>query len=183
MECAVGAQFTCGLIVPKDKIAANGDYNLSGERYQVGIVGQTRVPMVPLGDVAELIRGITFEKSEQLDHATDDSLLVATTKAAQSSGIVEADLYHVPRAVLKDETKLLRLGDILISTANSLNLLGRTTHVLKVERPMSFGAFMSLIRPNNKILDGYLIHHNRIHFWLIQSQHQRLNSHEHLDFY
>jgi restriction endonuclease S subunit len=71
---------------------------------------------------------------------------------------VEADLYHVPRAVLKDETKLLRLGDILISTANSLNLLGRTTHVLKVERPMSFGAFMSLIRPNNKILDGYLIH-------------------------
>jgi hypothetical protein len=158
MECAVGAQFTCGLIVPKDKIAANGDYNLSGERYQVGIVGQTRVPMVPHGDVAELIRGITFEKSEQLDHATDDSLLVATTKAAQSSGIVEADLYHVPRAVLKDETKLLRPGDILISTANSLNLLGRTTHVLKVERPMSFGAFMSLIRPNNKILDGYLIH-------------------------
>ncbi|MHB1236302.1 MAG: N-6 DNA methylase [Gallionella sp.] len=151
-------QPTCGLIVSKEKIAANGDYNLSGERYQVGVVGQTRVPMVPLGEVAELIRGITFGKSEQLDHATDDSLLVATTKAAQSSGIVEADLYHVPRTVLKDETKLLRSGDILISTANSLNLLGRTTHVLKVERPMSFGAFMSLIRPNDKILDGYLIH-------------------------
>ena len=145
-------------IVPKEKIAANGDYNLSGERYQVGVVGQSRVPMVPLGDVAQLIRGITFGKSEQLDHATDDSLLVATTKAAQSSGIVDADLYHVPRTVLKDESKLLRSGDILISTANSLNLLGRTTHVLKVERPMSFGAFMSLIRPNERILDGYLIH-------------------------
>ncbi len=25
-------QPTCGLIVPKEKIAANGDYNLSGER-------------------------------------------------------------------------------------------------------------------------------------------------------
>ena len=108
--------------------------------------------------MAQLIRGITFGKSEQLDHATDDSLLVATTKAAQSSGIVDADLYHVPRTVLKDESKLLRSGDILISTANSLNLLGRTTHVLKVERPMSFGAFMSLIRPNERILDGYLIH-------------------------
>ena len=114
--------------------------------------------MVPLGDVAELIRGITFGKSEQLDRATEDSLLVATTKAAQSSGIVEADLYHVPRTALKDDAKLLRSGDILISTANSLNLLGRTNHVLKVERPMSFGAFMSLIRPNEKILDGYLIH-------------------------
>jgi type I restriction enzyme M protein len=29
-------QPTCGLIVPKEKIAANGDYNLSGERYREG---------------------------------------------------------------------------------------------------------------------------------------------------
>ncbi|MHB9150079.1 MAG: N-6 DNA methylase [Thermoleophilia bacterium] len=149
---------TLGQVVPKEKIAANGDYNLSGERYREGVVGQTRIPMVPLGEVAELIRGITFGKSEQLHHATGDSLLVATTKAAQSSGIVEDDLYRVPRTVLKDEAKLLRAGDILISTANSLNLLGRTTHVLKVDRPTSFGAFMSLIRANGRILDRYLIH-------------------------
>jgi type I restriction enzyme M protein len=146
------------LIAPKEKIAANDDYNLSGERYRESVVGQTRIPMVPLGEVAELIRGITFGKSERLEHATEDSLLVATTKAAQSSGIVEADLYHLPRAVLKDDTKLLRVGDILISTANSLNLLGRTTHVLKVDRATSFGAFMSLIRATGRVLDGYLIH-------------------------
>ena len=115
-------------------------------------------PMVPLGEVAELIRGITFRKAEQLESAKDNSLLVATTKAAQESGIVDDYLYHIPRSLLKNESKLLRHGDILISTANSLNLLGRTTHVRKVERPMSFGAFMSLIRRNNKILDGYLIH-------------------------
>ncbi len=151
-------QPTRGLIVAKEKIAANGDYNLSGERYQIAISGHTRFPLVPLGEVADLIRGITFGKSEQLENATDDSLLVATTKAAQESGIVEDDLYHIPRKLLKDETKLLRTGDILISTANSLHLLGRTTHVRKVDRPMSFGAFMSLIRPNGKILDGYLIH-------------------------
>ena len=115
-------------------------------------------PMVPLGEVADLIRGITFGKAEQLDRANEDSLPVATTKAAQASGIVEENLYHIPRSLLKDETKLLRSGDILISTANSLNLLGRTTHLQKVERPMSFGAFMSLIRHNARILDGYLIH-------------------------
>jgi type I restriction enzyme M protein len=85
-------------------------------------------------------------------------LPVATTKAAQESGIVEDALYHIPRSLMKDDAKLLRPGDILISTANSLNLLGRTTHVRKVERPISFGAFMSVIRPNGNILDGYLIH-------------------------
>jgi type I restriction enzyme M protein len=147
-----------GLVVLKDKIAANGDYTLSGERYQTGIVGQARFPMVPLGKVAELIRGITFGKADQLERATDTSLPVATTKAAQESGIVEDALYHIPRSLMKDDAKLLRPGDILISTANSLNLLGRTTHVRKVERPISFGAFMSVIRPNGSILDGYLIH-------------------------
>ena len=145
------------LIVPKEKIAENGDYNLSGERYRVGVVVHTRFPLVLLGDVSKLIRGITFGKYDQLEGPSNNSLLVATTKAAQESGIVPEALYHIPRLLLKDETKILRTGDILISTANSLNLLGRTTHVKCAEEPMSFGAFMSLIRPNEKILDGYLI--------------------------
>ncbi len=152
------SEMPSALIIPKAKIAENGDYNLSGERYQTGIAVQTRFPMVPLGEVAELIRGITFGKTEQLERANENSLLVATTKAAQSGGIVEEALYHVPRSLLKDEAKLLRPGDILISTANSLNLLGRTTHIQRVDRPMSFGAFMSLIRHNKRILDGYLIY-------------------------
>jgi type I restriction enzyme M protein len=144
--------------VTRERIGESGDWNLSGDRYQAAIAEQTNFPMVSLGDVAELIRGITFGKSEQLASATEGSLCVATTKAAQQSGIVEDALYHIPRSILKDENKLLRSGDILISTANSLHLLGRTTHIRLVNQPMSFGAFMSLIRPNEKILDGYLIH-------------------------
>ncbi len=38
-----------GLIVPKAKIAANGEYNLSGERYREGVVSQTAYPLVPVG--------------------------------------------------------------------------------------------------------------------------------------
>jgi type I restriction enzyme M protein len=157
-------QPTLGLVVPKEKIAANGDYNLSGERYREGAAEHTRFPMVPLGEVAEFIRGITFAKSDQLENATEESLLVATTKAAQESGIVEEDLYHIPCSLLKDDSKLLRAGDILISTANSLSLLGRTTHVKRLDRPMSFGAFMSVIRPNRRILDDYLIRVMRTRF-------------------
>jgi type I restriction enzyme M protein len=46
-----------GLIVPKEKIAANGDYNLSGERYREGITRETRFPIVELGEVAEVVSG------------------------------------------------------------------------------------------------------------------------------
>jgi type I restriction enzyme M protein len=35
-------------IVSKEKIAANGDYNLSGERYREGVVSNTAYPLVPV---------------------------------------------------------------------------------------------------------------------------------------
>jgi type I restriction enzyme M protein len=40
------------LVVPKAKIAANGDYNLSGERYREGVVANHSFPLVPLGEPA-----------------------------------------------------------------------------------------------------------------------------------
>ncbi len=52
-----GFQPTCGLIVAKEKIAANGDYNLSGERYREGVARATRYPIVQLGEVAEVVAG------------------------------------------------------------------------------------------------------------------------------
>ena len=41
---------TLGLVVPKEKIAANGDHNLSGERYREGAARNHSFPMVPIGD-------------------------------------------------------------------------------------------------------------------------------------
>jgi len=45
------------LIVDKAKIAANGDYNLSGERYREGATRTARYPIVQLGEVAEVVAG------------------------------------------------------------------------------------------------------------------------------
>ncbi len=149
---------TLGHIVAKSKIAADSDYNLSSERYREVGSNDSEFPIVQLGDVADLIRGITFRKSDQLETETPNSLPVATTKAAQETGIVDEHLYHIPRTLLKDDSKLLQDGDILISTANSLRLLGRTTYVERINRSVSFGAFMSVIRANpEKVLHRYLV--------------------------
>ena len=43
------------LIVPKQKIAANGDYNLSGERYREGEQRLSQYPHVELGEVVEIL--------------------------------------------------------------------------------------------------------------------------------
>jgi type I restriction enzyme M protein len=61
----VGLQLTCGLIVPKDKIAANGEYNLSGERYREGGVRASSYPLVAIQEVAEVASGFGFPVDQQ----------------------------------------------------------------------------------------------------------------------
>ncbi len=53
-----------GLIVPKEKIAANGDYNLSGERYRENGVRESAYLKVRLGDVLKLEFGTRITKKD-----------------------------------------------------------------------------------------------------------------------
>ena len=53
-ESAEHCQPTLGLIVDKEKIAENGDYNLSGERYREGAAQNHVFPLVRIGDVCTI---------------------------------------------------------------------------------------------------------------------------------
>ena len=57
-------QPTLGLIVSKEKIAANGDYNLSGERYRENGVRESRFPIVDLCEVADFSGGYAFKSAD-----------------------------------------------------------------------------------------------------------------------
>ena len=56
-------------IVSKEKIAANGDYNLSGERYRDTIAAVGHYPAKPLGELLQIQSGYPF-KSEQFNEET-----------------------------------------------------------------------------------------------------------------
>lgn len=114
--------------------------------------------VVSLGDVCQFIRGITFSPK---DKVTDKGsfVLVATTRAAQSDGIHFDDLVKIKPELVKQKETYLQLGDILISVANSLKLLGRKTFIKELPKShkYSFGAFMGLLRSNKKkILPNFL---------------------------
>jgi type I restriction enzyme M protein len=53
---------TLGLIVPKEEIAANGEYNLSGERYREGVAIAAAWPLVRLDEVTRRVSGGTPSK-------------------------------------------------------------------------------------------------------------------------
>lgn len=63
-ESVVDFQPSLGLIVDKSKIAANGDYNLSGERYRENGVRESVYPRVRLGDVLRLEFGARITKRD-----------------------------------------------------------------------------------------------------------------------
>jgi type I restriction enzyme M protein len=57
-------EFSCGQIVPKAKLAANGDYNLSGERYRENGVASSTHPYVALGDICEIYQPKTITQND-----------------------------------------------------------------------------------------------------------------------
>jgi len=63
-QSTVERQPTCGLIVSKERIAANGDYNLSGDRYRKNGSASSRHPFVALGDVCEIYQPKTITQQD-----------------------------------------------------------------------------------------------------------------------
>jgi type I restriction enzyme M protein len=53
-----------GLIVAKEKVAADGDYNLSGERYRKTDIRTSNYPQIPIGDICTLFNGRAFKPED-----------------------------------------------------------------------------------------------------------------------
>lgn len=63
-----GLHFSLGQIVLKEKIAANGDYNLSAERYREGNQRSSHYPHVELGDICNLYQPKTITQEELVEN-------------------------------------------------------------------------------------------------------------------
>jgi type I restriction enzyme M protein len=95
-------------IVPKEKIAANGDYNLSGERYREGAVAVSSWPFVPLGEV--------FRKADET--VLPESLKGPVTylgleNITQNTGEIEGNVVIEKPADIKSLKNVFKPRDIL----------------------------------------------------------------------
>ena len=59
-----------GLVVEKERIGADGEFNLGGERYRVAVKTDSAWPKVALAEVADIFNGVTSKKSEYRNHGT-----------------------------------------------------------------------------------------------------------------
>lgn len=108
-----------------------------------------------LDDLCQIVRGITFPTTAK--RFAPEPGLVACLRTANVQAQVEwDDLWFVPSAYVKSEDQYLRENDVLISTANSYELVGKVARVSALRFPSTLGAFISLLRAEAGIAARYL---------------------------
>ncbi|WP_304237870.1 restriction endonuclease subunit S [Phascolarctobacterium succinatutens] len=120
---------------------------------------------VRLGAVCGFERGITFPSSAKQNERDDENIPCLRTANVQDE-LELNDLIYVNKKYYKNNIdKLIRENDIIMSTANSRELVGKTSFVYKVEYPMIFGGFVMALR-TNKLLSKFLFYYLRLEFLL-----------------
>ncbi|MDZ4164160.1 MAG: N-6 DNA methylase [Smithellaceae bacterium] len=108
-----------GLIVEKARIATNGDYNLSGERYRAGIVRASHYPLVPIGEVCELIGGATPSKQNE-SYWQNGSVKWISSKHIDERGQITGYELISKKAVEESSTKVAPKNSTIIITRVSV---------------------------------------------------------------
>jgi type I restriction enzyme, S subunit len=108
-----------------------------------------------LDEICETVRGITFPTSAKRFEASHGLIACLRTSNVQAS-VEWDDLWFVPERYVKNDSQLVLENDILISTANSYELVGKVSRVIRVNQPATLGAFISLLRALKGIDPGFL---------------------------
>ncbi|MFD7577276.1 restriction endonuclease subunit S [Kitasatospora sp. NPDC059817] len=105
-----------------------------------------------LGDIATFIRGITFKPDDVVPSGTPGSVQCMRTKNVQAE-IDLSDVWSVDSRFVKRTEQYLQAGDLLVSSANSWNLVGKCCWVPEAASGSTFGGFISVLRPDRERVD------------------------------
>lgn len=103
----------------KEKIAANGEYNLSGERYREETIRATHFSAVPIGAVCNLIGGATPSKQNEA-FWSNGSVKWISSKHIDERGLITAYELISQNAVKETSTRVAPRGSTIIITRVSV---------------------------------------------------------------
>ena len=97
--------------------------------------------IVPLSQIAEYFNGLTYRPEDRDDKGT---IVLRSSNIQQG----ELDFSDIVRVQCRVKEKLyVKSGDILMCSRNgSANLVGKVAQIPQLSEPMTFGAFMMIIR-------------------------------------
>lgn len=140
--------------IEKEKARLNKERRIRKQDKQPGFADSEKPLYVPsgwewarLGDVVEVVRGITFPASEKSKVPEEGRVACLRTTNVQDR-IEWDDLLYVRREFVTRGEQFVRDSDIVMSTANSRELVGKVAIVKeKPEFHTAFGGFLTVLRP------------------------------------
>lgn len=113
--------------------------------------------LVPLLDLGELIRGVTYAKNDASDSPFSGSVPVLRANNIQDRHFELDGLVYVP-SELVSPVQIIAKGDVVIATSSgSIAVVGKAAQAQE-DLGAGFGAFCGLIRPSREISPGYFGH-------------------------
>lgn len=101
--------------------------------------------------IQTLVRGITFPSSAKETIAAPGLIRCLTTGSVQRSYRPSSDVFIAPKFIRRKKQLLLN-GDVVISSANSRELVGKNISWNKDENDVSFGGFLTIARTSNELV-------------------------------
>lgn len=141
--------------VEKSRITQSADFNLSGERYKALERQHHKYDLVPISDLGEFVRGVTYTKEDEVTE-NGQVVLRANNIDLRSNKLNLSDLKLINNSVSFSDKQRIKRNDVLICTAS-----GSADHIGKVafideEMNAYFGGFMAVLRANEKVLPKFL---------------------------
>ncbi len=124
--------------------------------------------VVALSEVAHFLRGITFKPADVVELNTPGSVACMRTKNVQAR-IDLTDVWAVSEEFVKRADQILQCGDILVSSANSWNLVGKCSWIPELPYRSTFGGFVSVLRANQTLINS-----KYLYYWFSSKRTQTL---------
>ncbi len=100
-----------------------------------------------LGNVCEIVRGITFPSSKKQTSRASGTVACLRTSNVQAE-VDWDDLIFIGEEFVGREDQWVQKGDTMISMANSYELVGKVALVREVKERATFGGFIAAVRPH-----------------------------------
>lgn len=157
-----GIEPSCGLIVAKEKIAANGDYNLSGERYREGAAELGSYPQVVLSEVCAKIQ---YGLSAPLNTVAVGFKTFRMNELVGGKCVDRGDMKCSDIEPAEFEKYRLKRGDILFNRTNSFEHVGRTG-IFDLEGEYCFASYLIRLTGFPPNVDPFYVNAlmNSVHF-------------------
>jgi type I restriction enzyme S subunit len=113
--------------------------------------------VVRVSEVAEQVRGVSYDKEDASTTALPGYLPVLRAGNITDEGLSFDDLVFVPGERISSKQKIRRNDVVIAASSGSLDVVGKAARAL-TDYEGGFGAFCKVLRPGRDVDPGYFAH-------------------------